>query len=63
MRKLRTGNDRQEMVVAGISSTWDAINLLYRDIRLKLQATRLLEVGKGEQREQKEEPSAPSGSA
>ena len=51
MRKLRTANDRQEMVVAGMTSTGEVMNLLYRDIRLRLQATSLLGEGRREQRE------------
>lgn len=51
MSKLRAANDRQEMVVAGMTFTGDAMNLLYRDIRLRLQATSLLEEGRREQRE------------
>ncbi len=51
MSRLRAANDRQEMVVAGMTSTGDVMSLLYRDIRLRLQATSLLEEGRHEQRE------------
>lgn len=61
--RLRTANNRQEIIVVVTGSTGDIMNLLYRDIRFILQAKSLLEEGGHEFREYMEEVPAPFGGA